>query len=98
VIQNGQAGTQASSHAEVPLQDDIPATSGISTANEPSPDTSVHRKFSCSICKRPHPRRNRAEACENSHSGARPFACLGICGVFQWYVISHSRLAKVELI
>jgi hypothetical protein len=97
VIHNGQAGTQMSSHDLVYLQDGVPSPSpATSTINEPSPNTSLHRKFPCSVCKRPHPRRNRAEACENSHSGAKPFACLGDCGVFQWYAIP--RLANIYLI
>lgn len=100
VIHDDLAGTQISSHDEAHLQDGTPATSspllGTSTVNEPSPDTSLHRKFPCSGCERPHPRRNRAEACENSHTGAKPFACLGDCGVFQWYAIP--RLAKRQLI
>jgi hypothetical protein len=99
VIHNDLAGTLMSSHDEVHLQDGSPANSapllGTSTVNEPSPDTSLPRKFPCSGCKRPHPRRNRAEACENSHSGVKPFACLGDCGVFQWYAIP--RLAKIQL-
>jgi hypothetical protein len=99
VIHNGPAGTQMNIHDRVNLQDDIPPNASpllaTSTINEPSPNTSLHRKFPCSVCKRPHPRRDRAEACENSHSGAKPFACLGVCGVFQWYVIP--RLAKIQL-
>jgi len=88
VIHNGPGGTQMNSHDRVYLQDGIPTNAppllATSTIDEPSPNTSLHRKFPCSECKRPHPRRNRAEACENSHSGAKPFACQGACGVFQW--------------
>jgi hypothetical protein len=98
VIHNGPAGTQISSHDQVHLQGGIPANISpllMTSTSTMLPETSLRGKSLCSVCKRPYPRRSRAEACENSHTGAKPFACQGACGILQWY--ANPRLAKIQL-
>lgn len=42
--------------------------------------------IACSVCRKPFPRQQRAEACQNKHLHEKPHPCKGICGKNKWYI------------
>lgn len=61
--------------------------SDLATIGSPLPYPSPSPvRFECSICTRGYARHCRAEACQNRHTGMKPYPCLQACGRHNWYV------------
>lgn len=70
-IQSASSFMVAPTNIPTPKPNEFPATSPIS-------------KFSCSICGRNLIGRPRAHTCLLNHTGTKPYACNGACGIEDW--------------
>lgn len=65
----------------------LTAAPDVSTESS-TPSSSSHPNLECSVCGKRFARKGRAESCENSHTGTKPYPCQGECGNINWYLAS----------
>ncbi|PVF91960.1 hypothetical protein CPB86DRAFT_791653 [Serendipita vermifera] len=80
---HNQPGHLASLFVSAPTND--PPMIPLATPNiVPVSSTSQRAKFSCPSCGKIFTSRPRAHTCLLNHTGAKPFACNGACGLANW--------------